>query len=146
MKITTTLTRCFLNFSNAHHCNGRYLLRLAVPHAAVPAVPRQLDTNVRRRGIMDSLHHDPLLRAHASPSRLLRRPIREEDNPTSWSHSLHPRLGASHRRQVRGPTVRRTDVLRAGLRHRVHCRSNVHGRNRHKRSSRRSLHSHHLNE
>lgn len=95
---------------------------------------------------MDSLHHDPMLSAHARPSRLLRRQIRKENNTSPRRDTLHPRLGSHHRSQVRGHPLRGPHVLGAGLWHRVHRRANVHGGNRHKRSPRRSLHSHHVNE
>lgn len=80
---------------------------------------------------MDNLHHDPLLGPHARALSLLRRPLREKNNSTPRSGALHYRLGPGHRSQVRGVSVRRSNVLRARLRHRLHCRSHVHRGDRH---------------
>ena len=95
---------------------------------------------------MDSLHHDPVLRADAYPLRLLRRPVRQEDDTAPRGGALYPRLGAGHRSQLCRSSIRGANVLRPRLRHRLHSRPNVHGRDRHQSSSRGTLYTHHVNE
>lgn len=95
---------------------------------------------------MGSLDNDPVLGADAYPLRLLRRPVRQEDDTASRRGALHPRLGAGHRSQLCRSSLRGPHVLRPGLRHRLHSGSHVHRRDRHESSSRGSLNTHHVNE
>lgn len=122
----------FLFSSYSHHRNSGYLLRLAVTYHTIPTATGQSDSRHPGRGLMDHIYHDPVLRDHARPRRLLRRPFRKKNNFTSWSDPLHNRLDPCHSRQLREHAVYRSDVLRARLRHRVYSSSHVHRRNRYK--------------